>query len=1041
MSASNTESKNKNSYKNGATSVPDRISVVKEFTKNVTQKYLLALGLIAALTTAGYLGLFFVKKSYDTSAAVINISGRQRMLSQRIAIFAHDIFHESDKAKRDAARQNIKEIADLMEKSHGWLIYGNEELNLPGKPSRAVRNIYFSDPVQLDKRVRNFTAAARKVAAVGDDNLGYENSNMKLIEQEAHELLPLLNTLVSQYQKDTESRSRLFKVLTVLTYGAVMLSLAVVGFFILRPLTGRIEKEAAELAASENKLRDLTSTIGDGIIVTDEEGRLTFMNPEAERLLGWKENELHGKEIHSIIHKSVKDGQSCKAGECFPRKTIVSRETLRSSEEMFIRKDGGGFPVSFVVTPLLVEGAAQGAVIAFHDITEMKKTKAKLENQASLIQLLQDVAVASNEAATEAEAMITCIEKIRDFTGWEVGHVYIADALGVLRPTDIWSVSNPYRFARLREVTEAATFAPGVGLPGRVYETGTAVWINDVTQDSNFPRAKLAADISVRGAFAFPVLERKKVVAVMEFFTTVASEPNENLLEAVGNLATQIGRVTERKRAEENLVKLTKAIEKASEMVLITDPQGKIEYANPAAEEITGYKPEELLGENPRILKSGYHDKEFYRDIWDVITSGRVWRGEVVNRRKMGDLYHQELTISPVFDDTNALTHYVSIARDVSERKRYEKEIMRAKEVAESATKLKDKFVSLVAHDLRSPFNSMLGMLQLMEKQGAGAFNETQKSLMERVIGNGENMVKMIDRLLDISRLQSGKITLNRKFIDIHAAALVATRSLSYSAAEKGIRLVNAVEKGTSIYADFDLVCEVVKNLVSNSVKFCKEGDEVTVFIPEGEPAAVAVKDTGPGIPESIRENIFKHEVKTTMTGSAGEMGTGLGLPFCHDIIEAHGGEITVRSPANGGGSVFTVRLPAAEPLVLIIDDNDDDRRMLRDEIARFNVDILDVDDGLAALDLIRNKKPHLIISDNTMSHIDGLAILDAIKKDDDTSFIPVMFITSGMSSEARKRVLDRGAVGVYSKPVLNDEFIGKIEELLFYPVPQPERR
>ena len=189
------------------------------------------------------------------------------------------------------------------------------------------------------------------------------------------------------------------------------------------------------------------------------------------------------------------------------------------------------------------------------DITERKLAEEVLHQKTAFIQLLQEIAVAANESLTIENAMQVALDKLCAHTGWPVGHVYLLadDNTGELVPSTIWHLEGGKRFETFRKVTEATRFDRGVGLPGRVLASGKPAWIIDVTKDPNFPRAKLALKIGVKAGFAFPVLIGKEVVAVLEFFSQEAIEPDNSLLEVIAHIGTQLGRVIERKRAEESV--------------------------------------------------------------------------------------------------------------------------------------------------------------------------------------------------------------------------------------------------------------------------------------------------------------------------------------------------------------------------------------------------------------------------------------------------------------------------------------------------------
>lgn len=181
----------------------------------------------------------------------------------------------------------------------------------------------------------------------------------------------------------------------------------------------------------------------------------------------------------------------------------------------------------------------------------------ELGEKTATMTLLQDVAAAANEASTVDEAFATALDRVCSYTGWPVGHVYMTDESGeVMLPTSIWHLDDPARFSNFRTVTESTPLPSGIGLPGRVHASAKPAWINDVREDPNFPRAGAALSSGVGAGFGFPVLVGTEVAAILEFFTAEAAEPNEPLLDIMGHIGTQLGRVIERKRVEDELRRL-----------------------------------------------------------------------------------------------------------------------------------------------------------------------------------------------------------------------------------------------------------------------------------------------------------------------------------------------------------------------------------------------------------------------------------------------------------------------------------------------------
>ena len=369
------------------------------------------------------------------------------------------------------------------------------------------------------------------------------------------------------------------------------------------------------------------------------------------------------------------------------------------------------------------------------------------------------------------------------------------------------------------------------------------------------------------------------------------------------------------------------------------------------------------------------------------------------------------------------------VMSDITERKLAEIELRQAKEQAEATTKLKDKFVTLVAHDLRSPLASMMGLLRHFAKRKRFSEDEEIKKVFDLEFNSGGRMLAMTAELLKLSRLQTGQITLQPRFFKGYMAVADAIGSLTHNAAQKGIGIVNEVPVNTRLYADQSLFDEVLLNLLSNAIKFCSGGDRITIFTPPGLKNAIAVRDTGKGVGAAAISDLFRHEVATTTPGTAGEIGTGLGLPYCHDIMRAHGGELTVESTP-GEGSVFCASLPYVKPVGLIVEDDPIILMVVREYLEKVDIDAIEASDGAQALAVLKDKRPDIIITDIAMSGMDGFELLDRLKQDSATSRIPVIVMT-GADGETREKAFRLGADDFVGKPVMLDEFVPRVRKFV----------
>ncbi|MBF0371501.1 MAG: response regulator [Magnetococcales bacterium] len=372
----------------------------------------------------------------------------------------------------------------------------------------------------------------------------------------------------------------------------------------------------------------------------------------------------------------------------------------------------------------------------------------------------------------------------------------------------------------------------------------------------------------------------------------------------------------------------------------------------------------------------------------------------------------------------------VGVIRDITERIRIQERLRLAKEQAEEATRLKDKFVSLVAHDLRSPLSSMVGLLEYLSEDTENPLGKEQKSLICEAVKSGHNLTRMIEEVLNISRLKTGKITLEKGFFDGHYITTEILQRLEYLSQLKGVTLLNEVPGATRLHGDQTLFGEVIQNLVSNAIKFSKGGQTIRVFVPNGESTTIAVEDQGVGIPEGVVTKLFNVSEKVSTPGTDGEQGTGFGLPFSNDIMEAHNGQLTVRSVV-GRGSVFKAYLPFVRPRIVVVDDDHGGRTMLKQALRPFQTELFEAVNGEEALALIREKRPHLVLTDIQMPRMDGFQLLDAMKKSPLEREIPVIVITVDKDSETRDRAFQLGAVDFATKPLELHDFLPRVRHLL----------
>lgn len=365
--------------------------------------------------------------------------------------------------------------------------------------------------------------------------------------------------------------------------------------------------------------------------------------------------------------------------------------------------------------------------------------------------------------------------------------------------------------------------------------------------------------------------------------------------------------ITERKKAEAVLARLSAIVTSSTDAIISKDLDGRVTSWNRAAERMFGYTENEMIGQPMTLLIPPERAGEEPEILARIHRGESVDHFETARRRKNGEVFPVSVTISPVHNGTGAIIGASKIARDISERKAAEEKLKAAKEAAENATELKDKFLSLVSHDLKGPLGAVRGFLRIVQDDLKQSEKMESVKFADVAAKSVDRMLAMVNDLLNVGRLKSGIIIPRLALLNARELAGGELQGLAPSAAAKDVQLVNGMPEGMELCADRSLLAEVIQNLVSNAVKFSRKGGTVRVFSPG--PGMIGVADDGVGIPPGRRAALFRYEESISTRGTAGEAGTGFGLPLSYDLVKAHGGELTFESE-EGKGSAFSIRLP-----------------------------------------------------------------------------------------------------------------------------------
>lgn len=452
---------------------------------------------------------------------------------------------------------------------------------------------------------------------------------------------------------------------------------------------------------------------------------------------------------------------------------------------------------------------------------------------------------------------------------------------------------------------------------------------------------------------------------------------------------------------------------------MVIHDDGVIVDANPAAHAMAGYPERGMIGKHVLDLLA----KECHETVTAQLKAPVSHAIELTGLKADGT--HFPLEVRGRNINYRGKQMRMVAMRDLSARKEAERALVEAKERAEKATEVKDKFVSLVSHDLRGPLVIAAGYLRLLLEDGATTMDRHTRGILTTLLDGNREMAAMIDELLSASRLKSGRFVLYAAFIPLRPLAMKAAGAVAHAAGAKGVTVANNVPEDARVYADEPLLYQAVLNLLANAVKFTHAGGSVTIGFTPGDPAVIAVADTGVGISAAAIETLFNYETKTSTEGTGGETGTGLGLPLCKDIVKAHGGDLRVES-AEGRGSVFSFLLPTPNPVVLVVDDDPNGLELVRDVLRKTRVKVETAATGTEAMEKIAERPPHLLIVDLYMPDMDGFGLIKAVKSSPAWRAIPVIALT-GAAIEERDRAISLGADAFLTKQALPAELPPRI--------------
>ena len=544
--------------------------------------------------------------------------------------------------------------------------------------------------------------------------------------------------------------------------------------------------------------------------------------------------------------------------------------------------------------------------------------------------------------------------------------------------------------------------------------------------------------------------------------------------------------ITERKNSEAQLRKLSLAVEQSPESIVITDRQARIEYVNESFVKVSGYAREELIGQNPRMLQSGRTPRAAYEQLWDALTQGRSWRGELINRRRDGSEYTEFAVISPIREADGEVSHFVAVKENITEKKRMGEELDRhryhleelvatrtaqlaeARLRAEVASRAKSRFLANMSHEIRTPMNAIIGLTHLLRRADP---TPEQAERLGKLDAAAQHLLALINDILDLSKIEADKLKLERVDFPLNAVLDHVGLLISDQARQKGLTLViECGEVPPWLSGDPTRLRQALLNYASNAVKFTERGAIVLRARLEDGQAQNAdellvrfeVEDSGIGIAEDRRELLFHPFEQADASTTRKYGGTGLGLAITLRLAQLMGGRAGFESEAGRGSTFwFTARLGRGMPgevsgemrgevrgedgeaieqalrrrhggaRVLLVEDNAVNQEVMRELLRAVDLVVDLAADGLNAVELARSNDYRLILMDVQMPRMDGLAATRAIRALPGRAGTPILAMTADAFDEGRRACFAAGMNDFVTKPVAIGALYGALQKWL----------
>jgi PAS domain S-box-containing protein len=786
-------------------------------------------------------------------------------------------------------------------------------------------------------------------------------------------------------------------------------------------------KQEQALRESQERYRDLFENSSEMIATLSTSGQFLYANPAWKRCFG-----LDNAALVDLNSFEEVFGPACRGEVAALFRRALDGEVVDRAPLCNHMADGRVLELELSLSQRQKAGNPLAVRCLLRDVTQQKHREHRLALQLVVSQIV-------GENASPEVAAMRILEALCASQGWDVALKWEVNAEeNRLEFATAWGAPGRRAEALIQE-SMGLTMALGDDLPGRVWRDGRPVWVNNLAAMPPSPRILSAMHHEMVSGWAVPVRVGNKVLAVLEFYCHFRLREDREALAAMESVATSLGqmlaRSRERGRAEELYRQREILLDSVADGICGVDRRGMVSFANPAAAQLLGSTAAKMTGKAVHDLLHGAaaNSLRCAEDCPLRRATGHQMpvTGEDTLYRSDGSSFPAEYALTPILDQGRFSGSVLSF-RDISQRY--------------ALDRLKDEFISTVSHELRTPLTSIRGALGLLSSGILGEVNDKAANLLRIALTNSDRLVRLINDILDLERIQSGREPLAFRPVHLEDIVRQAIEGMQPVAEAAGVQLIHDSTQ-VEIAADPDRLLQVLTNLLSNAVKFSPPNSTISVMLrPETSGVLLSVIDQGRGIPADKLEAIFGRFQQVDASDSRQKGGSGLGLAICRTIVLQHSGRIWAeRNPVCG--STFRVFLPyqpaatIATPVkndpepghgtVLLADANATARPVMAAQLSRHGYHVVEtgtVEQTLTAA----HKGVEAILLDTTLDGMNGWEILPLLRKLAPEARTPVVLLS--VANQQNTAELPAGAEGHVTKPAEEDALLGELARVLSSP-------